>query len=84
MWDLCKSGSVSMGSGAPRSQVLTTLLKWLLTPEGSRRQTDHVLVKVGDQGLQQGIEATRASLEGRSGGGTDSVCGVVTASALAA
>ena len=47
---------------------------------------DHELVQVGDQGLGCGIEARRASFEGRSGGGAGSGTGwgVISARALVA
>src|SRR5208337_5565766 len=87
---LCKSGSATMGSGASRSQVSTRRLKWLLTPRARRLLAMFCPItncsRWATRVLGAGIEARRASLEGRTGGGTGSETGwgVISARALVA
>src|SRR5208337_3269696 len=69
---LCKSGSATMGSGASLSQASTSLLKWLETPKASRLFAMSCPItcwsRWATRVLGDGIEARRASLEGRAGG----------------
>src|SRR5271157_1125509 len=85
-----RSGSATIGSGASRSQQSTRRLKWLLTPRARRLlatacpTTNWSRWVTKDFG--EGIEASRASREGRSGGGVGSGTGwgVISARALVA
>ena len=82
--------SATMGSGASRSQVSTRRLKWLLTPRARRLLAMFCPItywsRWATRVLGAGIEARRASLEGRSGGGVGSGTGwgVISARALVA
>jgi hypothetical protein len=72
------------------SQASTRRLKWLLTPRASRLLAMFCPITNWSRWVTkdfgEGIEASRASLEGRSGGGAGSGTGwgVISASALAA
>src|SRR5271157_1470666 len=87
---LCKSGSATIGSGAVRSQVSTIRLKWLLTPRASRLLAMSCPItnwsRWATRVLGAGIDAKRASFEGRSGGGAGSGTGwgLISARALVA
>ena len=76
--------------GGVLSQVSTNRLKWFGDAKGEPPLGDilpnHELVQVGNQDLGGGIEARRASFEGRSGGGVGSGTGwgVISARALVA
>src|SRR5208337_3577418 len=86
----CKSASAMIGSGASRSQVSTSLLKWLLTPRASRLLAMACPTtnwsRWATRVLGAGIDAKRASFDGRSGGGAGSGTGwgVISARALVA
>src|SRR5271157_5831425 len=74
-----RSGSATMGSGASRSQVSTRRLKWLLTPRARRLLATACPItywsRWATRVLGAGIDAKRASFEGRSGGGAGSGSG---------
>src|SRR5271165_1140144 len=85
-----RSGSATMGSGASRSQVSTRRLKWLLTPRARRLLAMACPItnwsRWATRVLGAGIDAKRASFEGRSGGGAGSGTGwgLISARALVA
>jgi hypothetical protein len=63
-----RSALATIGSGASRSQVLTSLLKCFETPRASRLLATHMLVEVGDTGLGGGGRGD-GGFTGRSLGG---------------
>src|SRR5208337_1116286 len=84
-----RSGSATIGTGAPQSQASTSRLKWLETPRASRLLAMFCPItywsRWATRVLGAGIEARRASLEGRSGGGGSGTgWGVISARALVA
>ena len=85
-----RSGSAMIGSGASRSQASTRRLKWLVTPRASRLLAISCPMtywsRWATRDLGDGIDARRASREGRSGGGAGSGAGwgVISATAWAA